>query len=32
MYIKPDLLLLKNNELKTKNKTYEKCFQCTIKL
>jgi len=32
MYIKPNLLVLKGNELKTKNKAYGKCFQCKIKL
>jgi len=31
-YIESNLLLLKENYLKTKNKVYSKCFQYTIKL
>jgi len=32
MYTEPNLLTLKGNELKTKNKAHGKCFLCTIKL
>jgi len=32
IYIDPNLLLLKENELKFENEIYGKCFQCTIKL
>jgi len=32
IYIEPNLLLLKENELKIINKAYEKCFYYTIKL